>query len=126
MASWWRSRTPAWACFPDDLERANDLLATAPTPDVAALKDGSQVGLWVVAELAKRSGIQVALRPSAYGGLLAIVLLPDRVIASDTNVLTTDVLEVAPGAVRGCRQSVRVCAQVEHGGARHIHVGTPR
>lgn len=82
--------------LPDDLERANDLLATAPTPDVAALKDGSQVGLWVVAELAKRSGIQVALRPSAYGGLLAIVLLPDRVIVSDTNVFTTDVLEVAP------------------------------
>lgn len=68
---------------PEDLERANELLATAPTPDVTALKDGSQIGLWVVAELAKRGGIQVSLRTSAYGGLLAIVLLPDRVIADE-------------------------------------------
>jgi signal transduction histidine kinase len=63
------------------VERANTLLATAPTPDVTELKDGSQVGLHVVAELAKRDGIQVSLRRSAYGGLLAIVLLPERVLA---------------------------------------------
>jgi signal transduction histidine kinase len=65
------------------VERANELLATAPTPDVTELKDGAQVGLHVVAELAKRHGIQVSLRRSAYGGLLAIVLLPDRVIATE-------------------------------------------
>jgi signal transduction histidine kinase len=66
---------------PEAVERANTLLATAPTPDVTELKDGSQVGLHVVAELAKRDGIQVSLRRSAYGGLLAIVLLPERVLA---------------------------------------------
>ncbi|GAA3729965.1 ATP-binding protein [Plantactinospora mayteni] len=66
------------------LENANELLAKAPTPDVAALKDGAQVGLHVVAELAKRDGIQVSLRTSAYGGLLAIVLLPDRLITPET------------------------------------------
>ncbi|MEO3778217.1 nitrate- and nitrite sensing domain-containing protein [Micromonospora sp. B11E3] len=68
---------------PESLERANELLATAPTPDVTALKDGAQVGLHVVAELAKREGIQVSLRASAYGGLLSIVLLPDRVLAAE-------------------------------------------
>ncbi|MFV2017803.1 nitrate- and nitrite sensing domain-containing protein [Micromonospora sp. LOL_023] len=67
------------------LDRANDLLATAPTPDVMALRDGAQVGLHVVAELAKRDGVQVSLRTSAYGGLLAIVLLPERLIAGRTN-----------------------------------------
>ncbi|MEQ4303987.1 nitrate- and nitrite sensing domain-containing protein [Plantactinospora sp. B6F1] len=67
----------------DALESANELLAKAPTPDVAALKDGAQVGLHVVAELAKREGIQVSLRTSAYGGLLAIVLLPDRLITAE-------------------------------------------
>ncbi|WP_323373788.1 sensor histidine kinase, partial [Plantactinospora alkalitolerans] len=74
----------------DALERANELLATAPTPDVTALKDGAQVGLHVVAELAKRDGIRVSLRTSAYGGLLAIVLLPDRVIAADPGDGTDD------------------------------------
>jgi hypothetical protein len=66
----------------DAVENANVLLATAPTPDVTELKDGAQVGLHVVAELAKREGLQVSLRRSAYGGLLAIVLLPERILAS--------------------------------------------
>ena len=67
---------------PEALERANTLLATVPMPDVTTLRDGAQVGLHVVAELAKRDGTQVTLRPSAYGGLMAVVLLPERVIAS--------------------------------------------
>jgi signal transduction histidine kinase len=64
------------------VDRANTLLATAPTPDVTELRDGAQVGLHVVAELAKREGIQVTLRKSAYGGLLTIVLLPERVLVA--------------------------------------------
>jgi hypothetical protein len=54
------------------------------------------VGLWVVAELAKRGGAQVTLRASAYGGLLAIVLLPDRLIALDTDALTADISDAVP------------------------------
>jgi signal transduction histidine kinase len=84
---------------PDALDRANDLLANAPTPDVTALKDGAQVGLYVVAELAKRDGIQVSLRTSAYGGLLAIVLLPERVIATDPTVDGGDTGALLPSTV---------------------------
>ncbi|WP_307834788.1 sensor histidine kinase [Paractinoplanes lichenicola] len=62
------------------VERANTMLATAPTPDVTELRDGAQIGLHVVAELAKREGVQISLRRSAYGGLLAIVLLPERIL----------------------------------------------
>ena len=65
------------------VQRANTLLATAPTPDVTELRDGAQVGLHVIAELAKREGIQVSLRKSAYGGLLAIMLLPERILVTD-------------------------------------------
>ncbi|WP_309227455.1 sensor histidine kinase [Micromonospora thermarum] len=75
---------------PEALERANELLASAPTPDVTALKDGAQVGLHVVAELAKREGINVSLRTSAYGGLLAIVLLPERILSADASGRNTD------------------------------------
>jgi signal transduction histidine kinase len=79
----------------ENIDRANILLATAPTPEVTELKDGSQVGLYVVAELAKREGLQVSLRRSAYGGLLAIVLLPERLLIhnsepdEDTGAVTT-------------------------------------
>ncbi|GAA2601279.1 ATP-binding protein [Dactylosporangium fulvum] len=68
------------------VERANELLATAPTPDVTELKGGTQVGLYVVAELAKRDGVQVSIRRSAYGGLLAIVLLPERVLVTTGSI----------------------------------------
>jgi signal transduction histidine kinase len=74
----------------EDLERANRLLADAPTPDLNTIKDGKQVGLWVVAELAKRDKIQVTLRTSAYGGLLAVVLLPDRLVADPQQLSTAD------------------------------------
>jgi signal transduction histidine kinase len=77
----------------EDLERVNEMLSTAPTPDVTALKDGAQIGMWVVAELARREEIQVTLRTSAYGGLLAIVLLPNRVIASYVDSPTMDLTE---------------------------------
>jgi signal transduction histidine kinase len=68
---------------PEAVERANLLLATSPTPDVTELKGGAQVGLHVVAELAKREGVQVSLRRSAYGGLLAVVLLPHRMLVTE-------------------------------------------
>jgi anti-sigma regulatory factor (Ser/Thr protein kinase) len=70
----------------DAIERANILLATAPTPDVTELKDGAQVGLHVVAELAKREHIEVSLRRSAYGGVLAIVLIPNRLLVTGANI----------------------------------------
>ncbi|MFI7598155.1 nitrate- and nitrite sensing domain-containing protein [Actinoplanes sp. NPDC049681] len=66
---------------PEAMDRANTLLATAPTPDLTGLKGGAQIGLWVVAELAKRGSMQVTLRPSAYGGVLAVVLLPASALA---------------------------------------------
>jgi signal transduction histidine kinase len=81
----------------EDVERLNELLATAPTPDVTALQDGAQIGFWVVTELARRIGIRVTLRTSAYGGLLAVVLLPERVIASGTDEPTMALDTVAPG-----------------------------
>ncbi|WP_308290973.1 nitrate- and nitrite sensing domain-containing protein [Micromonospora sp. RL09-050-HVF-A] len=109
----------------DALERANELLATAPTPDVTALKDGAQVGLHVVAELAKRDGVQVSLRASAYGGLLAIVLLPDRVIATDpfpADLDRTDpgVLPLGTVATAMSRPGVGAVLPVG-GGRRELH-----
>lgn len=42
---------------------------------------GAQLGLFVVARLAARHGIQVQLRRSPYGGTTAVVLLPDSLLA---------------------------------------------
>lgn len=56
----------------------NGQLVTPPEFD---LTDGSQLGLFVVGQLAARHGIRVSLRGSPYGGTTAIVLLPHALLA---------------------------------------------
>ncbi|MFC7530965.1 nitrate- and nitrite sensing domain-containing protein [Actinoplanes sp. GCM10030250] len=91
----------------DAVERANSLLTSAPTPDITELKDGAQVGLYVVAELAKREGVQVSLRRSAYGGLLAVVLLPERLLVTgDHGPEDEDTLTGVATAARGATPPV--------------------
>ncbi|WP_165959264.1 nitrate- and nitrite sensing domain-containing protein, partial [Actinomadura sp. KC345] len=62
---------------PSLLAQANRLLATDPELD---LDDSARLGLFVVARLAARHGIQVSLRRSPYGGLVAIVLIPEELV----------------------------------------------
>jgi hypothetical protein len=84
---------------PDALRHRNHLLAEAPTPDVTALADGSTIGLYVVAELARREGVQVTLRSSAYGGTLAIVLVPKSLVLAAGALPDADVAVREPELV---------------------------
>ncbi len=59
------------------LAAANERLATAAEFD---LSDSAQLGLFVVGRLARRHGIKVTLRTSPYGGMTAIVLLPEELV----------------------------------------------
>jgi len=62
---------------PDDIGDINRRLASPPEFDLA---DSEQLGLFVVGRLAARHNIKVSLRPSPYGGITAVVLLPFGVI----------------------------------------------
>ncbi|MER7541714.1 nitrate- and nitrite sensing domain-containing protein [Spirillospora sp. NPDC127506] len=62
------------------LAAANERLATAAEFD---LSDSAQLGLFVVGRLARRHGIKVTLRTSPYGGMTAIVLLPEGLVVPD-------------------------------------------
>ncbi|MFB4306514.1 nitrate- and nitrite sensing domain-containing protein [Actinomadura sp. GTD37] len=62
------------------LAAANERLATAAEFD---LSDSAQLGLFVVGRLAHRHGIKVTLRTSPYGGMTAIVLLPEGLVVAD-------------------------------------------
>jgi hypothetical protein len=55
----------------------NARLAEPPEFDVF---NSEQLGLFVVGQLAKRHGIRVTLRPSAYGGATAIALIPTTLV----------------------------------------------
>ncbi|RAY12499.1 hypothetical protein DPM19_25545 [Actinomadura craniellae] len=63
---------------PEDLAELNARLIRPPEFDLA---DSDRLGLFVVAQLASRHGIQVSLQPSAYGGTTAVVLIPSRLVA---------------------------------------------
>ncbi|GAA4892859.1 hypothetical protein GCM10023405_09060 [Streptomonospora salina] len=64
----------------DELAAANEILANPPEFDVMRLNEKMRLGLFVVSRLAKRHEIGVQLRPSPYGGVQAIVLLPSVLI----------------------------------------------
>lgn len=66
---------------PEDRIRANEMLTNPPEFDAMSLRGESRLGLFVVARLADRRKIRVELRESPYGGTLALVLIPQDVVA---------------------------------------------
>ena len=62
---------------PKDMAYANWQLENAQAPDVNVPK---WMGLFVVARLAARHGIRVRLQPAEFGGLTALVWLPDEIL----------------------------------------------
>ncbi|MFF7642565.1 nitrate- and nitrite sensing domain-containing protein [Streptomyces canus] len=69
----------------DEYAAFNTHLAEAPKFDVVALADDLRLGMFVVARLANRHGIQVTLRSSPYGGTTAIVLIPHEIVVREEN-----------------------------------------
>jgi hypothetical protein len=62
-------------------DRLNAILADPPPFNPA---ESEQLGLYVAARLAQRHGINIALRPSPFGGTTAIVLIPENLIVAET------------------------------------------
>ncbi|MGN9781321.1 sensor histidine kinase [Nonomuraea sp. ZG12] len=65
---------------PEQYTAANALLRSPPRLDVLTHADDVRLGLYVVARLSANLGLQVELRPSAFGGSRAIVLLPESLV----------------------------------------------
>jgi signal transduction histidine kinase len=69
---------------PERLDELNAMLQHPPGFDMMALGTESRVGLFVVARLADRHEIKVALRDSDFGGTRAVVLIPlSRVVTAE-------------------------------------------
>nr|WP_312871487.1 nitrate- and nitrite sensing domain-containing protein [Amycolatopsis acididurans] len=65
---------------PEQADELNEMLRNPPDFSVMALSSEPRLGLFVVARLASRHGIKVTLRPSAYGGTRAIVLVRSELL----------------------------------------------
>ena len=70
---------------PETIEEAKRKLAEPPDFDPA---DSGRLGLFVVAQLAHRHGIRIQLRPSAFGGITAIVLVPGDLVTVNAEPMT--------------------------------------
>ncbi|MET8650387.1 nitrate- and nitrite sensing domain-containing protein [Nocardia aurea] len=67
-----------------ELAERNALLAEPPDFSVAALSTDARLGLFVVAKLSQRQGISVRLAESDYGGVKAIVLIPNTLVVAES------------------------------------------
>ncbi|MBB4960400.1 sensor histidine kinase [Micromonospora polyrhachis] len=65
---------------PEAIEDANRRLADPPEFDPA---NSARLGLFVVAQLGARHGIRVRLRPSPYGGITAVALVPGDLVTTE-------------------------------------------
>ncbi|GAA1748577.1 sensor histidine kinase [Nonomuraea bangladeshensis] len=65
---------------PEQYAAANALMKSPPQLDVMTHADDVRLGLYVVARLSANLGLQVELRPSAFGGARVIVLVPETLV----------------------------------------------
>ncbi|WP_257003642.1 ATP-binding protein, partial [Streptomyces sp. SA15] len=74
----------------DEQHRMNALLADPDQVNVASLLADGRIGLFVVSQLAKRHGIHVRLQTNIYGGVQAVLVVPQALLGT---------VPGAPGAV---------------------------
>ena len=108
----------------ESLAAANQRLSAPPEFD---LSDTSRLGLFVVGRLAQRHGIKVTLRTSPFGGMTAIVLLPEELVVSGEQELGAAPLAtmtrraqdalVPAGSFRDAYRGTRDAAALEAGPA---------
>ncbi len=82
----------------EKLAHLNDLLENPPPFDPSG---SDQLGLFVAGQLAKRHDIKITLRPSPYGGITAIVLIPQNLVVPEgSHAKDPSAPAVTDGAVR--------------------------
>ncbi|MFE4424251.1 ATP-binding protein [Streptomyces sp. NPDC056817] len=69
--------------------RMNALLADPDQVNVASLLADGRIGLYVVSQLARRHGITVRLQTNIYGGVQAVVVVPQALLGTSTGASGT-------------------------------------
>ncbi|MFK3983724.1 nitrate- and nitrite sensing domain-containing protein [Micromonospora sp. NPDC050397] len=82
---------------PEALETANRRLADPPEFDPV---NSARLGLFVVGQLGARHGLKVQLRPSPYGGVTAVALIPAELVAPGNGPLALPNRPATPDAER--------------------------
>ena len=67
---------------PEPRARLNEMLSEPPDFGLLTLSEDSRLGLFVVSRLAQRHGVRVTLLESTYGGVQALVLVPNALLVA--------------------------------------------
>ncbi|WP_431948334.1 nitrate- and nitrite sensing domain-containing protein [Actinacidiphila sp. bgisy167] len=84
--------------LPEDLQAANERITQSV--DVSAV-DSTRLGLVTVGRLSQRHGVHVTLRSSPYGGITAIVLIPNTLLEDPARPAEPADTRAEPGAAPG-------------------------
>ncbi|MFF8262353.1 ATP-binding protein [Streptomyces virginiae] len=68
---------------PEEQHRMNALLGDPDQVSVRSLLADGRIGLYVVSALARRHGIAVELKSNIYGGVLAVLVLPQELLGAE-------------------------------------------
>ncbi|MEU4353541.1 ATP-binding protein [Streptomyces virginiae] len=68
---------------PEEQHRMNALLGDPDQVGVRSLLADGRIGLYVVSALARRHGIAVELKSNIYGGVLAVLVLPQELLGAE-------------------------------------------
>ncbi|WP_405694043.1 ATP-binding protein [Streptomyces coelicoflavus] len=82
-------------------DRMNALLADPDQVNVARLLADGRIGLFVVSQLAKRHGITVRLQSNIYGGVQAVLVVPQALLGTEPGALPGDALRPAQATGAG-------------------------
>ncbi len=72
----------------EQFARINAVLANPPDFGIGTLSEDSRLGMFVVAQLARRNNVAVRLAESDFGGVRAIVVVPSKFIVADASTST--------------------------------------
>ncbi|MEW2452068.1 ATP-binding protein [Streptomyces parvulus] len=81
--------------------RMNALLADPDQVNVAHLLADGRIGLFVVSQLAKRHGITVRLQTNIYGGVQAVLVVPQALLGAEPGALPGAATGPAPAVAAG-------------------------
>lgn len=94
---------------PGEQDKMNALLTDPDQVNVASLLQDGRIGLFVVSQLARRHGIHVRLQTNIYGGVQAVLVVPQELLGTEPG-----------GPAQGKRAQPR-----ETAGARPAHAAPP-
>nr|WP_241670539.1 ATP-binding protein [Streptomyces lavendulae] len=80
--------------------RMNALLADPDQVNVASLLADGRIGLYVVSQLARRHGIGVRLQSNIYGGVQAVLVVPEALLGTPQAVCEPATAALPPAQIR--------------------------